>query len=255
MRAVSIIVLAAVVLGAGYVFVFQRDWLFDVVDKGQQIVEGYEPADTPKKALDSFRKAIKERDYKWAGKLYATGDYAEALQDTHDQARAIGQHIDTIVAYAEENSLDKDHETRSILFALDPFPSNFDVKGKPEKGKDDKLLGVYKYDLGKLNPQHMFKVQNRLDPQMFKNFLMFPPNNQIGKDEFAVEVGEGDDKSWKVKVEWPQFKAEDQQYFKDNYKRYENALADFVENMPKERFTNSDKFRDALVDKLSDAKE
>src|SRR5262249_42743394 len=47
MRLTSLLLLVAIVGGAGYVLVFKRDWLFKKVQEGTELAQGYSAAGTP----------------------------------------------------------------------------------------------------------------------------------------------------------------------------------------------------------------
>src|SRR5262249_1640411 len=75
----ALIIVVGVIGGAGYVLVFEREWLFGLFRKGIQQAKGYTPAKTPQEAMDKFKAAVKERDYESAA-LYCGPDYAEQLR-------------------------------------------------------------------------------------------------------------------------------------------------------------------------------
>jgi hypothetical protein len=238
MRVTSLIILVLVVLGIGYVVVFKRDWIF----KGQQLASGYTAAATPDQAMNKFRDAILNRQYKYAA-TYCTGPYAELLLKAHDAAVAVGGEIDSITDYMKNKGLQTDRSVL-LLYNLDPFPKSFIVKGMPEKKGETKSVGAFQMDWPVLDNKANFAKFDEwtkdLDIKMFQNVLT--PRTDFG----AVEiVKEGD--AWKLIIPIPPGMADAVNYFNDKYRTYQTTLGDFRSAMNNGRYDRPQTFENELV--------
>jgi hypothetical protein len=195
MRLVSLIVLLALLGGAGYVWFFKREWLFERVQEGKNLVEGYTPAKTPSDAAEKFRKAIKDRNYQ-AAALYCSGEYGEQLTRCHDAAREIGQSLDKLRNIMEEKGLNTDNG-KMMLYHLDPFPPGLKLKEvqkvetKGDKKGEVKEIAVFVQE--DLIPPP--KLEPGLSPMWFTTPLHF----QIPRVE-VKRVGSGDKAEWKLDI-------------------------------------------------------
>ena len=90
--AVPLLVFAGII--GGFWFITKEN-----MDKGVAAVKGYTGAKDPAQAMDKFREAIHNRDYKSAS-YYCTKNYAEMLKKSHDNASELGSTIDNIASIA-----------------------------------------------------------------------------------------------------------------------------------------------------------
>lgn len=259
MRLVSVLALAAVVLGIGYVVIFKQEWIF----KGKMLVSGYTPADSPQKALDLFAKAIKDRDYQTAAQ-YVDGDYAAELERAHATARPLAQTLDQMTEWIKNKAF-WTKKTSILLWSLDPFPKNF-TPGQISKQEGDKAWGEYNSEpVTEFDPN--MPVKN-LDAKMFSNVLGFvcsnPKehpfnhasavlNNNLQKVEL-VKVGDGDSKSWKIKLNCNSTQKSNIGHFIDSQPRYMIKLEGFVQRMNNTRYTDRFEFENELFGDLTLAK-
>jgi hypothetical protein len=245
MRAVSLLVLALVVGGVAYVLVFKRDWLFQKVDEGKRLAQGYKAAQTPAEAQDLFRKAVKDRDYKTAA-TYCAGDYAEQLTKGHDAGRAVGRQIDGIIAFMENKGL-KTEKAMTALYALDPFPGNIKVKDAPQKKDEEKAIGQFELEvISGVNPA---AGSANVDPLMFKHNLA-PLDMRVVE---IVQTGKGQDKSWKLNFPLVPGQAQLISHFLDNHKTYVTGLERFRTELTNERYGSKREFENELLKVLADA--
>src|SRR5207253_2199440 len=99
--------------------------------------KGYTAAKTPAEAMDKFREAIQNREYKIAGDKYCTKAYAEILSRCHKDASEVGTDHDRIREYAKNKGLMTD-KLLFLMHSMDPYPKNFKVGPAPKlDSKDD----------------------------------------------------------------------------------------------------------------------
>ncbi len=240
-------ILVLLVIGVvGYIVWFQPSWFSTLVDRGEKIAKGFTPAKTPKEAMEKFTEAIKKRDYKSASE-YCTGDYAEALQKAHEEARALGETIDTVTNLMKEKGLTND-KAKYLLRQLDPFPHDFKVE-KVDEPKDGKVTGHFapipiNLDRSELGPTPLAQM----DPKMFQTNLM--PTNELMFNVPLKEVGEGDAKSWKLDIPLkPEMRAKID-YYTDHARTYVTALEDIAVRL---RQSGGISTKDELVEELTSA--
>jgi hypothetical protein len=247
MRLVSVLILVAIVGGIGYVLVFKRDWLFQKVEEGTRLAQGYSAAKTPSDAMDLFRKAVKDRDYKTAA-TYCMGDYAEQLTKGHDAGRAVGKLIDGIVNFMENKGL-KTEKAMTALYSLDPFPGNFKVKDAPQKKDDAKAIGQFELEpISNVNLLVMQQIGN-VDPLMFKH-------NLAPLDIRVVEInqtGKGKENAWKLNFPLQPGQVQLISHFLDHHKTYVTGLERFRTELTNERYGSKREFENQLIQVLADA--
>lgn len=187
MRVTSIIILVAIIGFAAYLFIARPVWFTDLIGKAKNFVDP--PAKTPTEAAERYCKAMNDRNYDSAA-VYCKGNYGEALKKANDACIALGQSVDTIRNLAEKKGILND-ESRFILDMLDPSPGTLKVKevGEPKDGKAKVVLEV---DL--FNWQLSSDPTSAFDKKMFTTVLT--PSKILTID--AVEVGEGEEKQWKL---------------------------------------------------------
>ena len=181
-RVTSIILLLVVVGLVGFVVLTFGGWLAvgwfnkDTFDEGVAAAKGYTAAKTPQDAMDKFRMAIQNRDYKYAAK-YTTKNYGDMLKRAHTNAENVGTDIDKIRAYAKEKAILSD-KLHLIMNMLDPFPKNFKVGPTPKEGPDKKTYGVFIWEPLSYKESTPPKVQDEmksLDPRMYNNAARVDP--------------------------------------------------------------------------------
>src|SRR6516225_3858379 len=112
---VAIVVFPLLVFGGiigGFWFITKEN-----MDKGVAAAKGYTTARDPAQAMDKFREAIHNRDYKSAS-YYCTKNYADLLRKSHDNAAELGNTIDKIRDWGTNKGLMTD-KLRVTLYALD----------------------------------------------------------------------------------------------------------------------------------------
>lgn len=253
MRVSSLLVLLAVVGSAVGVFGFNafglRDQFFSGVQKGKELVQGYSAAKTPAEAMDMFRKAIQNRQYKTAAK-FCVGDYAEQLTKAHDAAAAMGEVIDNVQHYMRESGY-SGPKIKSLLALLDPFPTNFSVAGAPVE-KKGKMLGAYKLDpIADVGANVLSELQ-RMDVDMFRNCLAPLPTLLTGFE--IVKEGEGDAVQWKLRFPIPPIQVQAISYYMDHYRSYDTGLTKFRREATNQRYGSKSEFERELIKVLEEAK-
>jgi hypothetical protein len=254
MRLTSVIVLLAIVGGAGYVLVFKRDWLFSKVKEGTQALEGYTPAKSPREAMELFMKAIKKRNYDAAAK-YCSGDYEEKLRKAHAGASEVGGLIDDINGQIDNQGFRTD-KTTFLLYHLDPFPNNFKIGDVKEDKKDaDKAVGYFVLeliDIGLKPPSE----SNSLDVKMFTQCLRNPVISPILIKTTPLEikaVTKDDERHWLINAPMNPLYHEQILYFIDHYKSYVRGLSQLKTRLRQDRYLKEQVFPD-LVDVLKQSK-
>lgn len=253
----SLIVLLAIVGGAGFVLIFKRDWLFSKVKEGTQLLEGYTPAKSPREAMELFMKAVKARNYDAASK-YVTGEYEEKLRKAHAGASELGGLIDAINLTIDDKGF-KDEKITFVLYNLDPFPNNFKVGDVKETKDKDKALGAFvleQINLGSAPPPEI----KPLDFKMFTNSLRNPvvgPNPTklavITLEIKAVKKGDSDEKHWIIDVPMNQLQHDQILYFTDHYKSYVGGMKEFRDRLRQGRYLKDQVLRE-LTDVLRASK-
>jgi hypothetical protein len=253
MRLISLLILVAIVGGIGFVLIFKRDWLFKTVEEGSRLAKGYKAAQTPAEAMDYFLKAVKKRDYKTAATYCTKGDYAEQLNKANDAAESVGTLIDQVVAYMKNKGLKTDKST-VLLYKLDLFPSNFEVKDSPKKIDDAKYVGLYELkDLG-ITPPNLNEMKS-MDVKMLTNALgasLF--TTPVAKVEI-VQEGKDDDKSWKLNIPVLPGQVQLISHYVDHAPTYVTGLKGFLKEVNNDRFTSPRDFENEVVKVLQNAKQ
>lgn len=233
MRLTSLILLAAVVGGVGYVIIFQRDWALGLFKKGAQAAKGYSPAKTPNEAVTKFLKAVKDRDYSSAS-IYCSKDYADQLVETNTAAREIGTRLDNLNDYIAEKGFTND-KTTQLFSRLDPFPNKLKIGAVNYKEGESKARGGYAPDdivtaQKVLDPGEW----NRLDMRMFVNALS-PPIAVLTNFEIKKE-GAGEEAQWKLQIPVSADQLNALMYFRKNYKSYCSGLDNLHNEVRQGRF-------------------
>jgi hypothetical protein len=243
MKLTSLLILAALVLGIGYVAIFQRDWVMSLFRSGTEAAEGYTNAESPQQAAQLFTKAIKARKFKTAAK-YVKGNYKEHLERAHDAAAEMGVLLDKIVTYAKNKGFDSD-TAMNLLSRLDPFPPYFSVEGEPAKDKKDatKAYGRCKSEWAYPNPD--VRELNALNLTLPAQPLA-PANLFTGMT--LVEETAGESKIWKLHIDLPSAQAGLITEYLNKYRSYHSALENFHRDMTNNRHDTKEEFKSRLLD-------
>jgi hypothetical protein len=147
-KALVILTIGAAVLAAG-AFAFVPATRPPIVQKWIRNASGFAPAKTPQEAIDRFRDCIKKRDYKTAAEVYCAGDYREQMLKGADEAKALGDMIDSLLAAMTKHGVNND-TTRLTLRLLEPFPKSFKVTDIKTEG--DRAVATILGDEDPLQP-------------------------------------------------------------------------------------------------------
>lgn len=249
MRLTSLLLLAVVVCGVGYVVVFRMDDVKKIFKKGVETAEGYAPAKTPLEAMDFFRKAILARKYDTAAN-YVSGPFAEQFTRAHRAASDMGTVLDGIHSYANEKGIVND-KCRVLFYFLDPFPTNFKVKGNPQKS-GDKTSGYFLLEsIGGV--QDVGHLAQRVDRDMFRNNLRPEAFNDPG-GILLVNEGKDGEPNWKLKFPLSDVQTQAIRYYIDNHKAYHTGLDKFRRELSNDRYASKVDFEREFLDVVSKAK-
>lgn len=243
MKLSSLLGLAVVVLGLGYVLVFQWGWVKSMFKTGTELAEGYTDAKSPQEAIQLYAKAIKARKFKTAAK-YVKGNYKEHLERAHDGASEMGDLIDKIVTYAKNKGFDSD-SAMTMLLLLDAYPPYLAVAGEPVL--DKKAAGMawgqlrFEWNYGKGDLRDLAGINLPFSPQPLNVPSLFV-SAQI------LEEASGEDKIWKLHIEAPQVQAEAITLYLSKYKAYHSALENFHRDMTNNRHDTKEEFKSRLLE-------
>jgi hypothetical protein len=233
MRLSSVVILIALVGGAAYVVFYT-----DLLQKGQERLEGFHDATSPQEAMDLFREAIRKRKYETAAR-YVTKDYAEQLKRAHIAASEMGSVIDSIWGYMDKSGF-KPAKAITVLALLDPFPTWFKVKEAP-KESNGKAVGAYVVELpSQYNPASVVNEGHGWDKRMLTNPLI-----PVGFPRVPL-VKEGD--VWKLDVKVPPQQVQLIGHYIDNYRSYHTALSTFRRDATNQRYETKEKFGSELLE-------
>jgi hypothetical protein len=209
---------------------------------------GFTPATTPEEAMEKFRDAIQRRKYRWAAK-YCTKDYADILVKSDGAATRMGDLIDKIRDYMLSKQLQTD-QAQLLLYRLDPFPSNFKVKGTVKAVNDKEAIGAFE-----LEPLQQLSGANfTLNPTTQAAIETKMWNNLTPRQIFAggvKVVKEGD--QWKLNIDTSDAMRDSARYFLDRSPAYESELKTFRTYMMNGRYDSGKAFEGELVDALKKA--
>ena len=177
-KALLLLLIGGAVLAAG-AFAFIPASRPPIVQKWFRAAAGFSPATTPQEAIDRFRDCIKKRDYKTAGEVYCTGDYREQILKGADDAKQLGDMIDSLLAAMESQGVKNDN-TRYVLRLLEPFPKSFKVTGIKTEG--DKAVATILGDEDPLQPDKPLPDDFMTKHWLLVNSLLpLDANNQLSQ--------------------------------------------------------------------------
>ncbi len=234
-------------LGIAYLVLFKRDAVVSQANQFKLAAQGFTPANTPSEALDSFRKAVKERNYA-AAEMYLGGDYAEQFHKGAKNGQNLGVAIDNL-SNTMETTGTKSDKVKLVLRLLDPFPASLKVL-KVEPVGDKGAYALLTEESGSaLEIQGTFQDW-KVDPRMFRSlFRSVPPDGRV---ELRKE-GDSGSGQWKIylPVTPPLRLCVD--YLADNGSNYVNAINRVKEDL-KNDATTKESLENALKKALEESK-
>jgi hypothetical protein len=236
-----------VLLGIAYLALFQRPAIMSLFNQGSLAVQGYTPAKTPSEALDSFRTAVKDRNYT-AAEMYLGGDYSEQFHKGAKNGKALGVAIDNL-SNTMETTGTKSDKVKLVLRLLDPFPATLKVL-KVEPAGDARAYAVLTEENGsRLDIQGTFQDWH-VDPRMFRSlFRSMPPDGRV---ELHKE-GDSANGQWKIYLPVTPELRLCVDYLADNGSNYVNAINRVKEDL-KNDATTKESLENALKKALEESK-
>jgi hypothetical protein len=230
-RTIIQVSLILTVVLAGYLGLFQREFVKGWFGKITRQAKGYGPAATPREAVDKFRDAIRDRDYETAA-TYCGGDYAELMRKSATAASSLGKTIDSLRDNMEEFGVKSDR-CRLVLALLEPFPIDFKVTEVKEQG-EERAYATLVEEGGA--PFHIERYESwNIDPLMIRSLAKGIP--------LQVELrreGSGSDKCWKI---WfpvtPALNLSVDQ-MREKYQNYVRAMKKVIYEVKNDPVTKSD---------------
>jgi len=235
------------VLGIAYLALFKRDAIKSLASQGKLAVQGFTPAKTPDEALDSFRRAIKERNYE-AAKQYLGGEYFGQFDKGAKNGQNLGVAIDNLF-HTMETTGTKSDKVKLVLRLLDPFPATLKVL-KVEPAGDARAYAVLTEENGsRLDIQGTFQDWH-VDPRMFRSlFRSVPPDGRV---ELRKE-GDSANGQWKIFLPVTPELRLCVDCLADNGSNYVNAIIRVKEDL-KNDATTKESLENALKKALEESK-
>jgi hypothetical protein len=243
-RTIIQVSLIITVLLAGYLGLFQREFVKGWFGKMTRHAKGYSPAATPREALDKFRDAIRDRDYDTAA-TYCGGDYAELMRKSATAASSLGNTIDSLRDNMEEFGVKSDR-TRLVLALLEPFPTNFKVTQVKEQGEDRAYATIVEEGGA---PIHLDRYENwNIDPLMIRSLAKGIPQQVELRRE-----GSGAEKCWKIYFPVTPALNVSVDQLREKYQNYVRGMKKVISEVKNDPVTKSD-VEARLRTELEDAK-
>jgi hypothetical protein len=236
-----------VLLGIAYIALFKRDAVMSLFNQGALAAQGFTPAKTPSEALDSFRKAIKERNYA-AAEMYLGGDYSEQFHKGAKNGQNLGIAIDNLFNAMEKTGTKSD-KVKLVLRLLDPFPATLKVL-KVEPNGDKSAYAILTEESGSpLDIRGTFQDWT-IDPRMFRSlFRSVPPDGRV---ELRKE-GDSANGQWKIFLPVTPELRSCVDYLAENGSNYVNAINRVKEDL-KNDATTKESLENALKKALEESK-
>jgi hypothetical protein len=235
------------VTGIAYLTLFKRDAVLTLASQGKLAAMGYTPAKTPSEALDSFRKAVKERNYE-AAEMYLGGDYAEQFHKGAKNGQNLGVAIDNLTSTMQTTGTRSD-KVKLVLRLLDPFPATLKVL-KVEPAGDNRAYAVLTEESGSpLEIQGNFQDWT-VDARMFRSLFRSVPSD--GRVELRKE-GDSANGQWKILLPVTPALRLCVDYLADNGSNYVNAINRVKEDL-KNDATTKESLENALKKVLEESK-
>jgi hypothetical protein len=224
--------LCLVVVGIGYLALFQRDAVMALFQRAKLSAKGYKPARTPQEALDRFTEAIKDRDYE-AAATYCDGDYSEQVRKAAPGARALGKAIDDLKHNMDQEGVKSD-KVKFVLALLEPFPRSVKVLDMKTRGDAQAFAVIAEEDGGRLRVDGNFEDW-RLNPQLLRALVRgLQPTVELRR------VGEGDNAHWKILFPVTPDLRNSVAYLQENGSNYARALDKVKYALKRDAATKSD---------------
>jgi len=221
-RIIVIVALLAVVGIGGFLYIFKREAVLEMLDSSR----GYGKAKTPQECIDNFKKAVKERKYDKAAK-YCTKEYAEQLTKGAEAGKELGTSIDDLHHRLKNDGV-LTSEIEFILFLNDPLPPDLNLTLQTTGDKES--MAAISVDNPVLKSQQT--KQWKYDTYFIKAFYFDYPRGTVKL------VKEGD--TWKIDIPvTPPMRSRVDLLVK-NYKDYVNAFKKVSEEVRTERTTKLD---------------
>ncbi|VTS00723.1 hypothetical protein [Tuwongella immobilis] len=186
-RILVLIAIVAVVGVGGYLFLFKKKDLRNMLDSAS----GYPPATNAKEAVDLFAKAIKNRDYRQAAK-YVTDPFARELDKGADAAKELGEGIDDLTSRMKNDGVITD-EIQIILFSFDPFWKELTPAIVKESGSE--ATATFLFEGLTFRGQDRAFESWRLDLRMMRALSVDFP---LPPAKITAKVVKQSDDSWKI---------------------------------------------------------
>jgi hypothetical protein len=246
-RTIMQIALVAVIVLAGFLFLFKRDAVMSLFRSGYAAARGYTPAQTPDEALTKFRDAIKARDYNTAAS-YCGPEYGEQMRKAAKAAQALAEEIDNLNSIVEKKDFNSE-KVRWVLSYLEPFPPDFKVV-EVKKKSDDLAIAIIDPENTVLKDTNQAAFwQNTLDPRIMRSLAKGLTNDVELKRE-----GDGKEKSWKIFFPVTPDLRITVEHLNDKYKEYVKVLETLKFQVRNEPMTHDD-MENRLKNELSTLKQ
>ena len=236
-----------VVAGVAFLGLFRRDAVMSLFAQGKLAVQGYSPAHTPDEALDSFRRAIKDRNYE-AAEMYLGGDYSEQFHKGAKNGQNLGAAIDNLLNTMETTGTKSD-KVKLVLRLLDPFPTNLKVLDVKQSG-DKAATAVLAEESGSACRSRAISRTGKPTRGCFGRWCRSVP--VTGVVELRKE-GDGVNGQWKIYLPVTPELRLCVDYLHDNGSNYVNAINRVKEDL-KNDATTKESLENALKKALEESK-
>jgi hypothetical protein len=247
-----VILLVLVVLVLGIVFYFVPSTRPMMVKRWAWAANGLKPAQSPREAVDGFKKCIRERNYEALATLYLMGDYQELVRKAADPAQKLGQSIDDLVYNVKEVAALNAPKGMYALSLIDPFPKEVKEVGTLEhkEGEDTASILILIDDEGIRNEA---STAGGLDASWKTDAKII--RSLVPEQFTAIKIknhGEKD-KSWKIEIPTDSILSEKVDYLCRNYGNFMRACDNLKYSVKHDAATKSD-FENQLRTELDKAK-
>jgi len=222
------LILVGLIGFVGWSLYTQPEWL----DDAWRYARGYKPAKTPQEAIDNFKAAVKNRDYKTAA-YYCTRDYAEQLRKAHVAASKLAQAVDNLSHNLEQEGIKSD-TTRAVLLLLEPFPKEIKTGDIKQQGETSAVAYLIEdTPASRLKPE--WREAWDVDRGMFRTLVIDLPSKVD-----LVADGSGDAKAWKINFPVSGNLRQSVDHLRDNYQNYVRALDKVKYEIKRDAATKAD---------------
>jgi hypothetical protein len=205
---------------------------------------GFGPAKTPSEAVDKFKDAIKQRDYRTAA-TYCTREYAEQMVKAAKGAKNVGDEIDNITSVVENTSTKLDDNSKYALSMLEPFPALKILKVHYKEGESTATADVTDESGRAFSGDARYETW-RVDQRILRSLTWGVRSPVSLKRE-----GEGDKAVWKLDLPVTSALRECVDYLKENHDSYARALRKVKNEIKNDAASKSD-IRERLKSELEE---